>query len=149
MIEFHDNFFDCPYGNASSPACTPYSGKFVMDQLGIPRDYVATGCLALMGFVLFYVITSWLFLRLLPVKISLSKRVQSSEKEQGTAEAAASAKAAEQRPAEVTIRVQGLKLWIDKRGLFKRSEVHILQGITVHFEPGKLNIIMGPSGRTL
>lgn len=120
-----------------------------MDQLGIPRNYVATGCLALMGFIIFYMITSWLFLRFLPVKISLSKQVRSSETEQGTAEAIARAKAAEQRPTEVRIRVQDLKLWIDKRGLFKRSEVHILQGITVDFEPGKLNIIMGPSGMYL
>ena len=58
-------------------------------------------------------------------------------------------KVAEQRPAEITIRVQDLRLWIDKRKMFKRSKVDILQGITVDFEPGKLNVIMGPSGKQM
>ena len=100
-----------------------------------------------MGFVLFYILTAWLILQFLPVKISFSKQVQSSErKNDGTAEAVERAKCSEQRPAEITIRVQKLSLWIDKRRMFKRFKVNILQGITVDFEPGKLNVIMGPSG---
>lgn len=116
-----------------------------MDQLGIPRDYVTTGCLALVGFVAFYVVTTILFLQFLPVQISFSKQVKSSEREEGTAEAVARAKSAEQLPAEVAIHLQDLRLWIDKIG-FKRSKKHILQGITADFEPGQLNVIMGPSG---
>src|SRR5438046_1928596 len=112
-----------------------------MDQLGIPRDYVTTGILALMSFVLFYIFTAWLFLQFLPLKISFSKQVQSSQKENdGTAEAVARAKSSEQRPAEITIRVQDLSLWIDKQRMFKSVKVNILQGITVDFEPGKLNV---------
>lgn len=111
---------------------------------------MTTGCLALMGFILFYMFTSWLFLQYLPVKITFSKQVQSSERENGTAEAVAHAKSAEQRRAEITIRIQDLSLWINKRTLaMKRSRVDILQGITVDFEPGKLNVIMGPSGRSI
>jgi len=117
-----------------------------MDQLGIPRHYVTTGCLALMGFVLFYLVTAWLFLTLLPASMTFSKQVKSSERERGTAEAVARAKTSEQRPAEVHIHLQDLKLWIDKLNLFKKSRVHILRGVTFDFEPGKLNVIMGPSG---
>lgn len=149
-VEFHDNFFNCPYGDENSPACTAYTGNFVMDQLGIPRDYVTTASLALMGFALFYMLTAWLFLQFLPVKISFSKQVKSNERENdGTAEAVARAKSAEQRPTEITIRVQDLRLVIDKRNMFKRSKVDILQGITTDFEPGKLNVIMGPSGMAI
>lgn len=144
-LEFNDNFFDCPFGDASNPACTAYTGNFVMDQLGIPRDYVTTGCLALVGFVAFYLVTTVLFLQFLPVQITFSKQVHPNERENGTAEAVARAKSAEQRPAEVAIHLQDLRLWIDKYG-FKRLKKHILNDITADFEPGKLNVIMGPSG---
>jgi len=149
-IEFHNNFFDCPYGDKNNPACTAYTGDFVIDQLGIPRDYVTTGCLALTGFILFYIFTSWLFLQFLSVKITFSKQVQSGRRENGTAEAIAHAKSMEQRRAEITIRIQDLSLWINKRTMaMKRLRVDILQGITVDFVPGKLNVIMGPSGRSI
>ena len=100
-VEFDDNFFDCPFGDASNPACTAFTGNFIMNQLGIPRDYVTTGCLALVGFVAFYIVTTVLFLQFLPVQISFSKQINTSEREEGTAEAVARAKSAEQRPAEV------------------------------------------------
>lgn len=146
MIEFNDNFFDCPYGDASNPACTAYTGNYVMDQLGIPRSYVATSCLALIGFFVFYILTGWLFLQFLPVQIHFSEQVQSPDEGSGTAEAIIRAKSVEQRPAEVTVRLQDLKLWVDKRGLLKKSRVDLLQGITADFEPGQVNVIMGPSG---
>jgi len=117
-----------------------------MDQLGIPRVFITTGALAMMGFVLFYLITAWLFLQFIPVRMSFSKQVKSSEREEGTAEAIARMKSTEVRPQEVTIRVQDLRLWIKRRGFQNRSDVNILQGITVHFKPGRLNVIMGPSG---
>jgi len=145
-IEFNDNFFDCPYGGEQDPACTAYTGNYVMDQLGIPRNYVKTGCLALMGFILFYLLTSWLILQFLPVRLTFSKQVTTSEKGEGIAESVARAKGAEQRPSSVTIRVRDLTLCLEKRRWMKRSHFDILQGITVDFEPGKLNVIMGPSG---
>jgi hypothetical protein len=120
-----------------------------MDQLGIPRYFVTTGALAMMGFVLFYLVTAWLFLHFIPVRMSFSKQVNSNEREEGTAEAVARMKSAEVRPQEVTIRVHDLKLWIKKRGFQKHLELYILKGITVDFKPGRLNVIMGPSGCTL
>jgi hypothetical protein len=148
-LEFYNNFFDCPSGNQNDPACTPYSGNFIMDQLGIPRDYVTTGCLALCGFVVFYILTTVLILQFLPVHMTFTKQIKRTEQETGAAEAVARAKTAEQRPAEVAIRIQDLRLWINKQGIRKRSLVHILQGVSANFEPGKLNVIMGPSGTAL
>jgi ABC-type multidrug transport system ATPase subunit len=110
---------------------------------------VTTGCIALVGFIAFYIIAAWLSLRFLPLQISFSKQVKSTEREIGTAEAVNWAKSADRRSAEVTVRVQDLKLWIDKRGVSGKKTVNILQGITMDFEPGKLNIIMGPSGTSL
>jgi hypothetical protein len=155
-LEFHDNFFDCPFGDENDPACTAYAGNFVMDQLGIPRDYVTTASLALVGFIAFYVLSSWLFLQFIPVKITFSKQVQSSEKEIEEADglerskspgtAAKTVSTTEQRPTEITVKLQDMRLWIDKWMPIKQSKVNILQGITAEFEPGKLNVIMGPSG---
>jgi ABC-type transport system involved in cytochrome bd biosynthesis fused ATPase/permease subunit len=116
-----------------------------LDQLGIPREYVTTGSLALVGFIAFYIIAAWLSLRFLPQQISFSQQVKSSEREIGTVDAVNRAKSAEQQRAEIVVRVQDVRLWIEKR-IYKRRTVRILQGITMDFEPGKLNIIMGPSG---
>jgi hypothetical protein len=146
-LEFNNNFFDCPYGGQDNPACTPYTGNYVMDQLGIPRSFVTTGCLALIGFILFYLLTSWLLLQFLPVKLSFSKQVRSTmEKGEGLAESVARAKNAGRRVANVMIRVRDLRLWVERRTWGTRNQLNILQGITVNFEPGKLNVIMGPSG---
>jgi ABC-type multidrug transport system ATPase subunit len=117
-----------------------------MDQLGIPRSYVTTGCLAVMGFVIFYILTSVLILQFLPHKITFSKQVTSTENGEGIAESVARAKSAEQRAASLVIRVRDLKLWLEKRRWGKKGQIDILNGITVDFEPGKLNVIMGPSG---
>jgi ABC-type transport system involved in cytochrome bd biosynthesis fused ATPase/permease subunit len=116
-----------------------------LDQLGIPREYVTTGSLALVGFIAFYIIAAWLSLRCLPHQISFSQQVKSSEREIGTVDAVNRAKSAERQRAEIVVRVQDVRLWIEKR-IYKRRTVRILQGITMDFEPGKLNIIMGPSG---
>jgi ABC-type lipoprotein export system ATPase subunit len=40
-------------------------------------------------------------------------------------------------------------LSLQKYFLFRKTTINILQGITVDFEPGKLNVVMGPSGITL
>jgi ABC-type glutathione transport system ATPase component len=81
--------------------------------------------------------------------MTFTKQIKRTEQETGAAEAVARAKTAEQRPAEVAIRIQDLRLWINKQGIRKRSLVHILHGVSANFEPGKLNVIMGPSGTTL
>lgn len=144
MKEFNDNFFNCPFGDESSPACTPYSGSYIMDQLSIPRSYVTTGCLALLGFVLFFILTTWIFLRFFPVRVSLTKQVYNSELENRNAEVIYIN--GSENHTKVSIHVRDLNLWIEKRGLNKRSERHILQRIHADFKPGMLNVIMGPSG---
>jgi hypothetical protein len=84
------------------------------------------------------------------VHISFTKQITRNEREEGAVEAVVRAKSTELRiPTEITIRFNDLRLWIDKRNLMGRTKVHILQGITVNFEPGKLNVIMGPSGLSL
>jgi hypothetical protein len=149
IIEFHDNFFDCPYGDQSSSACTAYTGNFVMDQMGIPREYVTTGCLALAGFVVFYIFTSWLFLQSLPHNATISKEIKSSSQENATAESAACDNTDDQSFVGVTIQLLDVKLWLNKYVPFKRTSVDLVQDITVKFEPGNLNVIMGPSGTVL
>jgi len=120
-----------------------------MAQLGIPTNFISTGSISLLGFFLFYFFTTWLALRFIPVQISFSKQVKSTERGEGTEEIVAREKSTEQRLTEVTIRMQDLRLWIEKWSWWKRSRVDILQKISMEFEPGKLNVIMGPSGTHL
>lgn len=120
-----------------------------MDQMGIPRQYVRTGCLALAGFVIFYVFTSWLFLQFLPHNAKISKEIKSSTQENATAEMATRDNTDSQSFMGVTIQLLDVKLWLNKYVPFKRTSVDLLQDITVKFEPGNLSVIMGPSGMVL
>src|SRR5204862_7347042 len=106
--------------------------------------YVRTGCLSLMSFALFYIMASWLFLRFLPVRISFSKQIETHKGEEQVHDVFTIVK--EQNTRGIKIRVQDLRLWIEKCVFLKRYRLHILQGISADFEPGKLNVIMWPSG---
>lgn len=145
-IEFHGNFFECPFGDESSTACTAYTGDFVLDQLGLPQKYVLTGCLSLAGFVMFYILTTCLFLKFIPNNISFSKEVRKVGKDIGTAEAIEYVKEDKSKREGLTVRFVDFKLSVEKRALFRKTTTNILQSITVDFEPGSLNVVMGPSG---
>ena len=99
-----------------------------------------------MGFIIFYILTTCLFLQFIPNKISFSKEVQKVEKDNGPTEPVPYANSSKLRAATVTVRLLDLKLSVEKYVLFRKTTVNILQDIAADFEPGKLNIIMGPSG---
>ena len=147
-VEFNGHFFDCPFGDETDPACAAYTGTYIMDQLGISRAAVTKGCIALAAISLIYIVSAWLFLLLLPVQTTLSKQVKGYESALWTAEISSSARTVEQCT-RVSVRVKDLTLWIDKWTISGKTSVKILEGITADFEPGKLNVIMGPSGRSL
>jgi hypothetical protein len=92
-------------------------------------------------------VTAWLLLKFLPLQLSVTKQIQpSGDGKDNTVEAVERAKSVERRLAEVIVEARDLRLWVEKGWFGKMKRREILQGITVDFEPGKLNVIMGPSG---
>jgi hypothetical protein len=105
-----------------------------------------TGCLSLVGFIIFYVLTTCLFLQFIPGKISLAKEVGKVGRDSGPVEAIAYTKISTPKPATIAVRLVDLKLSVETYVRFRKTILNILQGITVDFEPGELNVVMGPSG---
>jgi hypothetical protein len=120
-----------------------------LDQLGLPREYVVTGCIALFGFVTFYMVTTCLILRFIPYNVPFSTEVRKAGERTGRTKDVVRVEQGNGTTAGITVRLMDFNLSLQKYFLFRKTTINILQGITVDFEPGKLNVVMGPSGITL
>ncbi|KAF7713036.1 Uncharacterized protein PECH_002163 [Penicillium ucsense] len=141
------NFYACPYSDdPRNPACREYTGRFIMDSLGLPSNWIWRPIMILIGFVLGQYLVAGLLLQYNRFGIDIAQA--------RPAESASSAKKAKIsiRPAEearrVAISLDEYALEIRKRSLpwQRKRKLQILQPITAEFHPGQLNVIMGPSG---
>ena len=81
--EFEDSFYDCPLeGGADNPECASYTGTYIMDNLGFPKNWIARPILAMVGFVGLFLITSWIGLAYLKVEM-LGGLVSGTEESRG------------------------------------------------------------------
>ncbi|KAK2761146.1 hypothetical protein FQN54_001667 [Arachnomyces sp. PD_36] len=133
-------FYRCPFSNdPSSELCKQYTGKFIIDSLGIPENWTWKPLITLSSFFLIYQITAVAILHFVSPNPRLTQPNQDHQP--------LSNKSKEYRPLSdstpldpVTIRLVNLSLSAPKA---KKS---ILRNISTTFEAGKLNAIMGPSG---
>ncbi|KAI0007184.1 P-loop containing nucleoside triphosphate hydrolase protein [Xylariaceae sp. FL0662B] len=145
--EFQGSFYDCPLeGGESNPACKPYTGQYIMDNLGFPRDWVARPIIAMLGFVLLFFLTSWIGLAFLKVEMTIARaRVSDTDlsagKEKMTARSIQEVRA-------IDVGLDKFSLALDKRSPIgkKLPTKTILNPVTATFQAGMLNVIMGPSG---
>jgi hypothetical protein len=105
-----------------------------------------TGAIALFGFITFYTVTTCLFLQFIPYNVPFSTEVRKVGERPRQTQAVANAKQGNRTTAGITVRLMDFNLSLEKYFLFRKTTINILQEITVDFEPGKLNVIMGPSG---
>jgi hypothetical protein len=108
-----------------------------------------TGCIALFGFVTFYMVTTCLVLRFIPYNVPFSTEVRKAGERTGRTKDVVRVEQGNGTTAGITVRLMDFNLSLQKYFLFRKTTINILQGITVDFEPGKLNVVMGPSGITL
>jgi len=139
--------YDCPVsGGTANPACKQYTGAYIMESLGFPSNWIIRPIIVLLAFVITFYLGAALILQFWKVKMSIS-RARKTEVDQSAGKENLIARSLEE-VRTVDIRLHKYSLDIQKRKLFfkKATKVSVLKPINTRFEPGLLNVIMGPSG---
>jgi len=153
LNEFTNKFFAFPLPDASpqNPGCLEYVGNFVLESLDFPRDWVNVPVVINVGWALLYYLVAGLFFKFKPVDIRISSARPQDEKDTGAGKekmVVARDGAGDTRGVEVVL--DNIRLKIEKPGIKiigkKGLDFQILKGVSTRFEPGRLNVIMGPSG---
>ncbi|KAI1489856.1 ABC transporter [Biscogniauxia mediterranea] len=145
--EFEGSFYDCPLeGGESNPGCTQYTGQYIMDSLGFPRNWVTRPIIALVGFVALFVLTSWVGLAFLKVEMTIA-RARAADTDLSAGKEKMTARSIHEVRA-IDVGLEKFALQLDKRSISgkKLPTKTILHPVTATFQAGVLNVIMGPSG---
>lgn len=140
-------FYDCPEpGGVGDPACQQYTGRFVMQSLGFPDDWVWRPILVLVGFAIAFSVGAGLILRFWKVEMSISKAQQTEGDHSAGKEDLKARSRHDIRTIDITLFNYSLDIQKRNARLRNSANLSILKSINTHFEPGLLNVIMGPSG---
>lgn len=145
--EFVGQFYDCPLpGGKSNPACTQYTGEYVMDSLGFPHNWVVRPIIVLLAFSIMFYVLAGIGLKYIRVEMSIA-RARDTDTDLSAGKEKMTVRSAEEVRA-VDIVLDKFALDLDQRTMLgkKLPTKTILHPVTAHFEPGLLNVIMGPSG---
>ncbi|KAI0598439.1 ABC transporter [Biscogniauxia sp. FL1348] len=145
--EFEGSFYDCPLeGGEANPGCTQYTGQYIMDSLGFPRNWVTRPIIALVGFVALFVLTSWVGLAYLKVEMTIA-RARAADTDLSAGKEKMTARSIHEVRA-IDVGLEKFALQLDKRSISgkKLPTKTILNPVTATFQAGVLNVIMGPSG---
>lgn len=145
--EFHGSFYDCPYGDATNPACVSYTGEYILNSLGFPPDWLWRPIIICVSFVVFFCIVAWIELAFFKVETTIA-RARASDTDLSAGKEKLSARSiSEVRTIDVGLDKFSLALekrWAAGKKLPIKSIV--LRPLSATFKAGVLNIIMGPSG---
>lgn len=145
--EFHDFFGDCPYpnSNAENSLCQPYTGKYVIETLGFPQNWITVPIVIIMCWAVGFYLIAYILLIWIPVEISV---VQSPKlKLENESQPDSDIQIAKLDFEKINVELDNISLSITKSifGLKKRK-ISILNGVSASFKFGSLNAILGPSG---
>ncbi len=145
--EFQGSFYDCPYeGGESNPACASYTGSYIMNSLGFPKDWIWRPIVVIASFSVFFYSISWIGLTFVKVEMTIS-RAQRSQGDKSLGKEKLDAKSIDQ-VRTIDIGLDQFALGLDRRSSYgkKLPSKTILNPINATFQAGVLNVIMGPSG---
>lgn len=116
-----------------------------MESLGFPSNWVIRPILILLAFVVAFYLGAGLILQFWKVEMSIS-RAQKADADKSAGKEKMTAKSLKE-VRTVVVRLNNYSLDIRKRSAFRKAKkLSILKPINTSFEPGLLNVIMGPSG---
>ncbi|KAK5192289.1 hypothetical protein LTR92_007464 [Exophiala xenobiotica] len=144
--EFQGHFYDCPSpGGPSDPACKEYTGAYILASLNLPTDWLWRPITVLLGFMLFFFVLSGVVLQVLTTEVEMAKQHESETSYTAESLQIASRPGDENRAITVTLDHFGLE--VEMQRLFKgKLTKRIFHPISTIFQPGVLNVILGPSG---
>ncbi|KAG4026291.1 hypothetical protein MFRU_042g00200 [Monilinia fructicola] len=145
--EFVGQFYDCPYeGGESNPQCVEYTGAFVIDSLGFPKNWIARPIIILFCYSIMFYVLAGIGLRFIKVEMTIARAKGSDADFSAGKEKMTARSAAEVRT--VDIGLDKFALDLEKRNSLGRRKPTktILNPVTATFQAGVLNVIMGPSG---
>ncbi|KAG5940743.1 hypothetical protein E4U60_000318 [Claviceps pazoutovae] len=145
--EFQGNFYDCPLeGGPSNPSCKQYSGDYVMESLGFPRNWVTRPIVILASYVALFMSLSVVGLHLVKVEMTIARSRTSDTDLSAGKEKLMAQSVPEFRAIDVGL--ENFALGLEKRNAWgkKMPQKTILQPLTTTFPAGVLNVILGPSG---
>lgn len=145
-LEF-GQFYDCPYSdNPLDPECKEYTGRYIMESLGMPSNWIWRPIVVLVAFAFGHYLVAGLLLQYNRFAIDIAQ-ARKSEPDPSAGKAKIAIRPA-QEGRQLAISLDKYALEIQKRrSPWKASQkLQILRPITAEFRPGELNIIMGPSG---
>ncbi|KAG5960110.1 hypothetical protein E4U57_000269 [Claviceps arundinis] len=145
--EFQGNFYDCPLeGGPSNPSCKQYSGDYVMESLGFPRNWVTRPIVVLASYVVLFMSLSVVGLHLVKVEMTISRSRTSDTDLSAGKEKLMAQSVPEFRAIDVGL--DNFALGLEKRNAWgkKMPQKTILHPLTTTFPAGVLNVILGPSG---
>ncbi|KAL6721306.1 hypothetical protein ACLMJK_000409 [Lecanora helva] len=141
------HLYDCPApGGTSNPECMQYSGRFIVESLGYPTDWIARPILVLLGFAISFFLGAGILLKFWKAVIGVSKAQKDDTDYSAGKEELIARSADEVRT--ISIKLDDYSLDIQTRNAqFKKiQKLSILKPLNTAFQPGVLNVIMGPSG---
>ena len=139
--------YDCPLtGGTANPACAAYTGRYIMESLGFPSNWLARPIIVLLAFVAGFFLGAWLLLRFRQASIGIS-RAQKDDTDYSAGKERMTARSLDEIRT-INLRLDNYSLDIQKRNVWlkKTPKLAILKPLNTIFEPGVLNVIMGPSG---
>ncbi|KAK5061212.1 hypothetical protein LTR84_007754 [Exophiala bonariae] len=143
--EFYNRVYDCPSPDGLlDPVCKEYTGAYILASLNLPSNWLWRPIVVLFGFVIFFFVLSGVILHIQKTEVEMAK-IHSSE----APESSEGVQLGRALGAEHGIRVslEHFGLEVDGLRLFNPKVTKcIFEDINTTFEPGVLNVIMGPSG---
>ncbi|KAI5294087.1 hypothetical protein KEM52_004719 [Ascosphaera acerosa] len=148
----YGRFYACPYSDdPSDPSCQEYTGRFVLQSLGVPSKWqrsIYQPILVAVAWVVGMFLTGALLLQLRKVNMNV---VQTKNATDDMSAAGDPARTEQQQTIHrVNIQLHEYRLGVKKSEITlkgpRTKHVSIIQPLNAQFEAGKLNVIMGPSG---
>ena len=139
--------YDCPFaGGTENPACKEYTGRYIVQSLGFPSNWIVRPIIVLLAFAAALYLGAGLILQYWKVGIEVTRAQKNDTDYSSGKEKMTSRSLDEVRT--ITIRLDNYTLDIQQRDarLRKVFKLSILKPVNATFEPGVLNVIMGPSG---
>ncbi|KAI9869134.1 MAG: hypothetical protein M1813_002958 [Trichoglossum hirsutum] len=142
------HFYACPHSNdPADPACQQYVGRYIMDSLGLPSNWIWRPIVVTISFAIAFFFGAWLVLALWKVDIDVLQARNRRDEDVLSPRKQSTDPRSTQGVRRVTIALDKYKLEVQRRHLWRQNySKAILNPITVSFEPGRINVIMGPSG---